>query len=112
MSPECARCWTALGNGSCYYPRMITISSATHCRVMLAALLVATFIATANSQERPVPDAQTAGHAGQHRWALVMHGGAGVIERSAMTSEADAGYRAGMKQAAEAAEAILNRGGS
>jgi L-asparaginase / beta-aspartyl-peptidase len=42
----------------------------------------------------------------------VMHGGAGVIERSAMTPEADASYRAGMELAAEAAETVLNRGGS
>jgi beta-aspartyl-peptidase (threonine type) len=41
-----------------------------------------------------------------------MHGGAGVIDRSAMTREADSNYRAGMRQAAGAAEAILAGGGS
>ena len=50
--------------------------------------------------------------AGQHKWALVLHGGAGVIERSSMTPEAEAGYRAGIKEALDAAAAVLDKGGS
>ena len=49
---------------------------------------------------------------GQHKWALVLHGGAGVIERASMTPEADASYRAGIKEAVNAASAILDKGGS
>lgn len=48
----------------------------------------------------------------QHKWALVMHGGAGVIERKTMTPEAEASYRVGIMQAADAAKTILDRGGS
>jgi L-asparaginase / beta-aspartyl-peptidase len=48
---------------------------------------------------------------GQHKWAVVLHGGAGVIERSSMTSEAEAGYRAGIKEALNAAAAVLDKGG-
>ena len=50
--------------------------------------------------------------AGQHKWALVLHGGAGVIERASMTPEADANYRAGIKEAVNDAAAILEKGGS
>ena len=36
-------------------------------------------------------------------WALVVHGGAGVIERDSMTPETDAAYRAAMHAALVAA---------
>jgi beta-aspartyl-peptidase (threonine type) len=49
---------------------------------------------------------------GQHKWAVVLHGGAGVIERSSMTPEAEAGYRAGIAEALNAAAAVLDKGGS
>lgn len=48
----------------------------------------------------------------QHKWAIVLHGGAGVIERSSMTPQADAEYRAGLKEAITAAGAVLDKGGS
>lgn len=49
---------------------------------------------------------------GSHRWAIVLHGGAGVIERSSMTPEREAEYRAGLKKAIEAGAKVLDRGGS
>ncbi|MHA6288240.1 isoaspartyl peptidase/L-asparaginase family protein [Maricaulis sp. CAU 1757] len=45
-------------------------------------------------------------------WSLVIHGGAGVIERDAMTPERDAEYRAAMHAALERGEAVLAQGGS
>ena len=45
------------------------------------------------------------------QWALVMHGGAGVIERSSMTPERDRAYRAGLARAADAAAAVLGHDG-
>ncbi len=57
------------------------------------------------AQPNPLP-------ATQHKWAIVLHGGAGVIERSSMTPEADAQYRAGLKEAISAAGAVLDKGGS
>ncbi len=45
------------------------------------------------------------------KWAIVMHGGAGVIERSSMTPEAEKLYRAGMDAAIRAAAAVMERGG-
>jgi len=48
----------------------------------------------------------------QRKWALVLHGGAGVMDRSRMTPEAEAGYRAGIGEALSAAAAVLDKGGS
>ena len=49
---------------------------------------------------------------GQHKWAVVLHGGAGVIERSSMTPEAEKEYRAGIRAALDAAAGVLDKGGS
>ena len=48
----------------------------------------------------------------EHKWAIVLHGGAGVIERSSMKPETDAAYRAALKRSIETAAVILDRGGS
>ncbi|MGA2085571.1 MAG: isoaspartyl peptidase/L-asparaginase [Terracidiphilus sp.] len=45
-------------------------------------------------------------------WAIVVHGGAGVIERATMKPETEAAYRASITQAIEAGSAILDKGGS
>jgi len=44
--------------------------------------------------------------------AIVIHGGAGVINRSEMTSDREARYRAGLEAARDAGYAVLERGGS
>jgi L-asparaginase / beta-aspartyl-peptidase len=46
------------------------------------------------------------------RWAIVIHGGAGVIERAEMKPEVDAAYRAAMKRAVDTGSAVLEKGGS
>ena len=45
------------------------------------------------------------------RWAIVMHGGAGVIERSTMKPETEKQYRAGMDAAIQAVAKVLDGGG-
>ncbi|HEY9125496.1 MAG TPA: isoaspartyl peptidase/L-asparaginase, partial [Acidobacteriaceae bacterium] len=45
------------------------------------------------------------------KWAVVVHGGAGVIERDSMSPEAEKEYRQGIKKAIEAAAAVLDKGG-
>lgn len=45
-------------------------------------------------------------------WKLVIHGGAGVIERAALTPEKDREIRAGLDRALAAGSAILERGGT
>jgi L-asparaginase / beta-aspartyl-peptidase len=54
----------------------------------------------------------TASAAAPHPLALVIHGGAGVIERSQMTPEREAAYRAGLSAALDAGYAVLERGGT
>ena len=45
-------------------------------------------------------------------WAIVVHGGAGVIERKDLSPEQETAYRAGMNRAIQAGAAVLGRGGS
>jgi len=45
-------------------------------------------------------------------WVLVIHGGAGVIERGSLTTEKERAYRTAMLTAMDAGSAILRRGGS
>lgn len=47
-----------------------------------------------------------------HHWAIVLHGGAGVIDRSSMDAKAEAAYRASLAQAVRTGTAILDRGGT
>jgi L-asparaginase / beta-aspartyl-peptidase len=44
--------------------------------------------------------------------AIVIHGGAGAINRAEMTPEREAKYRAGLEEARDAGYAVLERGGS
>jgi len=77
------------------------------CRIVIVCVLSAAAIA------QPVPAAQTAPAApSAHKWAIVLHGGAGVIERASMKPDAEANYRAGIKEALSAAAAVLDKGGS
>ncbi len=49
--------------------------------------------------------------AAPQKWAIVMHGGAGVIERATMKPDTEAVYRAGMDAAIRAAAKVLDGGG-
>lgn len=60
----------------------------------------------------PVFAQSTAAAPPVHKWAVVIHGGAGVIERSSMSPEAEKLYRAGMAEALHTASSVLDRGGS
>jgi beta-aspartyl-peptidase (threonine type) len=55
-----------------------------------------------------------ASHAKQatHHWAIVVHGGAGVIERATMDPKTEAAYRASLAQAETAGAKVLAGGGS
>jgi beta-aspartyl-peptidase (threonine type) len=48
----------------------------------------------------------------QHRWGIVLHGGAGVIERQSMDAKTEAGYRSALNAALQTAADVLNKGGS
>jgi beta-aspartyl-peptidase (threonine type) len=47
-----------------------------------------------------------------HRWTIVVHGGAGVIERPALGPKGDAAYRSALTTATEAGAKVLEKGGS
>ena len=47
-----------------------------------------------------------------HRWAIVLHGGAGVIQRATMNPETEKAYRASMTRATEAGAQVLDKGGT
>ena len=75
---------------------------------LLACILVPVLTMPAHSQAQTrQPHAPRA-----HKWAVVLHGGAGVIERSSMTPQIEKQYRDGLRQAITAAGAALNKGGS
>jgi L-asparaginase / beta-aspartyl-peptidase len=47
-----------------------------------------------------------------HHWAIVLHGGAGVIERATMDAKTEAAYRESLTEAIGAAAKVLDAGGS
>lgn len=47
-----------------------------------------------------------------HKWAIVIHGGAGVIERSNMTPEAEKAYREALAHVLQTGADVLAKGGS
>jgi beta-aspartyl-peptidase (threonine type) len=71
-------------------------------RSLLPAVAIAAIGLSAHTQQ-PAPT---------HRWAIVLHGGAGVIERASMNPNTEAAYRAGLKEAIEAGAKVLDNKGS
>jgi L-asparaginase / beta-aspartyl-peptidase len=69
-------------------------------------ILLCCFLALVALASIRLPAAET------HPVVIVIHGGAGVIERSRMTPEAEASYRAGLAAALDAGYAVLERGGA
>jgi beta-aspartyl-peptidase (threonine type) len=82
----------------------------THPFSPVSLALACAFSSAALAQSAPAPASQPA--SAHHTWALVLHGGAGAITRASMTPEADAAYRAGIREALTAAAGVLDRGGS
>ncbi|CAN5435380.1 isoaspartyl peptidase/L-asparaginase [soil metagenome] len=70
-----------------------------HHIIWLGSLLLASSIA---AQEKDEP----------MKFGMVIHGGAGTIERSTMTPEKEQAYRTALEQSLKAGYAILERGGS
>jgi beta-aspartyl-peptidase (threonine type) len=58
------------------------------------------------------PAAATPETTAQPDWSLVIHGGAGVIERARISPETDAAVRAALTRALEAGGAVLKSGGA
>jgi beta-aspartyl-peptidase (threonine type) len=73
-------------------------------RILICAVVATGLAALAASAQAPKAEA--------HHWAIVVHGGAGVIERATMKPETEAAYRASMTKATEAGAKVLADGGS
>jgi beta-aspartyl-peptidase (threonine type) len=71
-------------------------------------LAVSTFATLLSSWFVPQLPAQAA----PHKWAIVMHGGAGVIERASLDRGREAAYRAALRADLQAGAGILAKGGS
>jgi len=67
----------------------------------LVVALFALFVSACATTPEPAP-----------RWSIVVHGGAGVIERANLTPEMEAQYRAAMQRALTTGGGVLERGGS
>lgn len=68
----------------------------------LGAVLMAATLAGVTAEAQPA----------RPKWAIVVHGGAGVIEKGSLSAAQEKAYRDAMAKAAEAGGAVLRRGGS
>jgi beta-aspartyl-peptidase (threonine type) len=85
--------------------------------LVAVALLVVTAPDLALSQESSVKDAAPRGanemmQTNQKKFGLVIHGGAGTIERGEMSAEREQEYRVALRRALTTGYEILKRGGS
>jgi beta-aspartyl-peptidase (threonine type) len=82
--------------------------------VVAVALLAATAFNQTQSQEGSAknPATNQTMQTNQKKFGLVIHGGAGTMERSKITPEAEREYRAGLERALNAGYEILKRGGT
>src|SRR5450631_3902250 len=71
------------------------------CRFVLPGWMLLVALQTGNAQT-----------ASTHKWAVVLHGGAGVIERGSMDPKMEAAYRSSLQNALQTAADILAKGGS
>src|SRR3982074_1311933 len=74
----------------------------------MALVAMTTFNLARSQQNSATPKMQT----DKKNWGLVIHGGAGTIDRAKMTPDSEKEYRAGLERALSAGSEILKRGGS
>src|SRR4030088_1027065 len=74
----------------------------------MALVAMTTFNLARSQQNSATPKMQT----DKKNWGLVIHGGAGTIDRAKMTPDSEKEYRAGLERALSAGYEILKRGGS
>jgi beta-aspartyl-peptidase (threonine type) len=81
---------------------------------VFAAVFVVASLAGVAQTPQPAGQNGQAGQAVQpaHHWGIVVHGGAGVIARTALGPNGDAAYRTSLAQAEAAGAKVLDRGGS
>jgi L-asparaginase / beta-aspartyl-peptidase len=86
--------------------------SKERCRCAAFVALLALASCATTPQAAPQNTPQNRPQFTPHHWSIVVHGGAGVIERAAMTPELEAQYRAAMNHALETGAEVLDHGGA
>jgi beta-aspartyl-peptidase (threonine type) len=81
-------------------------------RRMKAMLPVSLFAVLTLSQCLAQTGQDAGATASPHQWTIVVHGGAGVIERPALGPKGDAAYRASLQKGIEAGAKVLDNGGT
>jgi len=82
---------------------------------LILSICLAMCVVSAEAAPKPAPTTTPTGAAADGktgRWALAIHGGAGVIERGDLTPQKEAAYRAGLNAALAAGQKVLAAGGS
>lgn len=72
--------------------------------IAISAMLTSALNAQSAHAQQPL--------AAPHKWAIVLHGGAGVIERRTMNPETEAAYKQSLNEALRLGSAVLEKGGS
>ena len=83
---------------------------AMHTRRLSAVLALAAFALLAGCGQQAAQRGARQG--APHRWSIVVHGGAGIIERANISAEQEAQYRAAMNHVLQTGAAVLEHGGS
>jgi beta-aspartyl-peptidase (threonine type) len=89
----------------------MTASSLRTLSCAAAVLLLVSSMPSPAQNKAPSAATPLVTQAAPGKWAIVMHGGAGVIRRSSMTPEREKAYRAGMREAVRAAAKVLDANG-
>lgn len=77
-----------------------------------SSLFLILFCITDCKNSKKTSDPQTDTSVSKQEWAIVIHGGAGVITRASMTPELDKEYRSALAEAMNTGIKILAEGGS
>jgi beta-aspartyl-peptidase (threonine type) len=82
-------------------------------RLFIQTILLLTFIIpSCTNVKKPVGTNPQGDVSPRQEWAIVVHGGAGVMSRDKMKPEMDSAYRAVLSQAMNVGKKILSEGGS
>jgi beta-aspartyl-peptidase (threonine type) len=81
-------------------------------KLLCSSVLIVLFMPGCKTNTNTDNQSQTASSVKKQDWAIVIHGGAGVITRDKMTPEMDKEYRDKMAEALATGKKILSEGGS
>jgi L-asparaginase / beta-aspartyl-peptidase len=80
--------------------------------IILTILFTGISLFSCKTENRPIGNLPVSKSAEKQEWAIVIHGGAGVMNKKTMTPEMDKEYRAALKEAINTGQKILSEGGT